>query len=104
MTRGFLKETGVELPVALLAVGFFLGLSFQTVQLVRDSQSLVAIAHNQDAPLQESTRLKQAMDSLAGDVAELAQQGDANAKQVVDEMAKQNVALRPNQPAGEPAK
>ena len=104
MTQGLLKAAGLEVPVALLAVSFLLGLGFQTVQLVRDSQSLAAIGRSQDSPLQESVRIKQAMDSLAGDVAALADAGDPNAKQVVDEMAKQNVKLRANQPPGEPAK
>jgi hypothetical protein len=86
----------LELPVALIAFAVFLGFAFQTVELVRDSQNLVAISHNQDAPLEEAGRVKQATESLAGDVAQLAQQGDASAQQVVDEMARQNVRLQPN--------
>ncbi len=93
----------LEVPVALVAVGLFLGVAFQTVELARDAQNLVAVAKSQAAPLEEAAKLKQATDSLASDVAELAQQGDANAKQVVDELAKQNVQLRPSPPA-EPAK
>jgi uncharacterized protein YoxC len=89
------------LPVALLALAVFLGLVFQTVQLVRDSESLAAIDRSQDAPLQETARLRQATDSLASDVAQLAQSGNVNAKQVVDEMAKQNIVMRPG--AGAPS-
>jgi hypothetical protein len=70
----------LELPVALVAVGLFLGVAFQTVELARETQNLVAVAKSQEGPLGEAMRLKQATDSLAGDVAELAQQGDANAK------------------------
>ena len=93
----------LEVPVALVAVGLFLGVAFQTVELAREAQNLVAVAKSQDGPLEEAAKLKQATDSLASDVAELAQQGDANAKQVVDELAKQNVQLRPSPPV-EPAK
>jgi hypothetical protein len=85
----------LELPVALIAFALFLGVAFQTVELVRESQNLVAISHNQDSPLGEAARLKQATESLAGDVAQLAQQGDVSAQQVVNEMAKQNVRLEP---------
>jgi hypothetical protein len=92
----------LELPVALLAFGLFLAVAFQTIELVRDSENLRAIEAGQDAPLEEATRLKQAADSLAGDIAALAQQGDANARQVVDELAHQNVQLRPSMPAGLP--
>jgi hypothetical protein len=94
----------LELPVALVAGALLLFLAFQTVELVRDSQNLVAIARSQDTPLQETARLKQAVDSLAGELAQLAQEGDANAKQVVDEMAKQNIRLQAAQPATEPAR
>ena len=90
------------LPVALLALAVFLGLAFQTVQLVRDSEMLATIDRNQEAPLQEATRLRQATDSLASDITQLAQSGNAAAKQVVDEMAKQNFVMRPNTPAPSP--
>jgi hypothetical protein len=81
------------LPIALLAVAVLLQLAFQTVQLVRESQLIATIDRNQDGPLQEATRLRQATDSLVGDLYQLVQGGDAAAKQVVDEMAKQNVVL-----------
>ena len=93
-----------DLPLALVALAVFLGFAFQTVELVQASESLVVISHNQDAPLQETARLKQAVDSLASDITDLSQQGDTNAKQILDEMAKQNIQLRPSQPADAPAK
>ncbi len=83
------------LPIALLALAVLLQLAFQTVQLVRESQQLATIDRNQDAPLQEAARLRQASDSLAADVYQLAQGGNAAAKQVLDEMAKQNIVLHP---------
>ena len=103
MSRTFLKSAGVEVPVAVLALGFFVALVFQTVQLVRDSETLQAITISQDTPLQEAVRLHQAVEALANDISKLAQSGDANAKQVVEEMAKQHIVLNPPPPAaGEP--
>ncbi len=89
------RDAGVELPVTLLAVAFFLMLIFQTVGLVRQSQTLAVITANQDAPIQDTRRLRQATDALAGDVAQLAQDGNANAKEIVDAMARQNINLHP---------
>jgi len=89
------RNAGLELPLVLLALAFFLSSAFQTVQLVHESETLAMIDRNQEAPLQESTRLRQASDSLASELAQLAQSGNANAKQVVDEMARQNVLMRP---------
>jgi hypothetical protein len=83
------------LPIALLALAVLLQLAFQTVQLVRESQLLATIDRNQDTPLQEAARVRQATDSLAGDVYQLAQGGNTAAKQVLDEMAKQNIVLHP---------
>ncbi len=74
----------------------------QGAQLARESKNLRAIVKSQDTPIEEATRLKQATDSLAGDIGELAQQGDANAEQVVDELARQNVQLRPGVPVQPP--
>jgi uncharacterized protein HemX len=92
------------LPILLLALAVFLSLAFQTVQQVRESEALAAIDRSQDAPLQETARLRQATDALASDIAQLAQSGNAAAKQVLDEMAKQNLVMRPTPAApGTPA-
>jgi hypothetical protein len=93
MSRSIIR-TG-ELPLLLVALAMFLWLGFQTVGLVHDSQSLAAIHESQDQPLQETARLRDAANSLGADVAILAQQGDAGAKQVVAEMANQNIKLEP---------
>jgi hypothetical protein len=90
------------LPIALLALAVLLELAFQTVQLVRESQLLATIDRNQDTPLQDAARVRQATDSLAGDVYQLAQGGNAAAKQVLDEMAKQNIVLHPPAAPGAP--
>jgi hypothetical protein len=92
-------------PLVLLALAVFLGMAFQTVQLVRASQMLATIDRSQDVPLQETMRLRQASDALASDIVQLAQSGNVAAKQVVDEMAKQNIAMHatPAAPATPPA-
>ena len=95
------RQGGSDVPLAILAHAFCLMLLFQMVQLVRQSQSLAAAAANQESALQEAARLRQAADALAGDIVQLAQQGNANAKQVVDEMARQNVNL--HAPAAPPS-
>lgn len=103
--RRLARDGGADLPLALLALAVFLMLMFQTVQLVRQSQSLVAFAANQESALQEASRLRQAADALVSDVVQLAQQGNANAKQVVDEMARQNINLhQPTSTASPPGK
>lgn len=101
--RNLYRNAGAELPLTLLAVAFFLMLVFQTVELVRQSQTLAAIIANQTTPIQETQRLRQATDALAGDVAQLAKGGNAHARQIVDAMARQNITLNPPSPQPEPA-
>ena len=40
MMRDFIKAAGVDLPVGLLALAFFLTMLFQTVQLVREGEGV----------------------------------------------------------------
>jgi uncharacterized protein YoxC len=101
--RRLVRGGGADLPLALLALAVFLMQVFQTVQYVRQSQALMALAGNQEGALQEASRLRQAADTLANDIVQLAEQGDANAKQIVDELARQNINLRPPKPAAAPA-
>jgi len=98
--RRLVRDAGADLPLALLAFAFFLMQVFQMVQYVRQSAALMALAANQETPLQEAARVRQATDALAGEVAQLAQDGNAGAKQVVEAMARQNVNLHPAKPAG----
>ena len=101
--KRLLRTGGSDVPLALLALAFCLMLVFQMVQLVRQSQSLATVAANQESPLQEAARLRQAADALASDIVQLAQQGNTNAKQVVDEMARQNIKLHPPGPPPSPS-
>ncbi len=79
----------------MLPLAFFLAVLFQSVQLWRERSSMSQIYQNQEQALPDVLKLRDQVNSLAGDVARLGQTGDAAAKQVVDDMARQGVALRP---------
>jgi hypothetical protein len=85
----------IELAVAVLAFAFFLAVLFQSVQLLRERGGMVQIYNTQEQALPDVLKLRDQVNSLAGDVAQLAQTGDAAAKQVVDDMSRQGIALRP---------
>ncbi len=85
----------IELAVAVLALAFLLAVLFQSVQLWRERSSMNQIYQNQEQVLPDVLKLREQVNSLAGDVAQLAQTGDTAAKQVIDDMARQGVALRP---------
>lgn len=94
------RRPPIEIGFALLALGFFLAVLFQTVQLVRERINYSTITLNQQAPLQNTLKLRDQINALANDTAQLAQTGNAAAKQVVDDLAHQHIALHPaNEPA-----
>jgi len=89
------RKPPLELALALLALGFFAAVVFQTVQLVRERVNYSTILLNQQAPLESTFKLRDQINALANDTAALAQSGNAAAKQVVDDLARQHIALHP---------
>jgi hypothetical protein len=89
------RRPPIELGFALLALGFFLAVVCQTVQLVRERINYSTILINQQAPLENTLQLRERINSLANDTAQLAQGGNAAAKQVVGDLARQHIALHP---------
>jgi len=91
----------IEIAVTVLAFSFFLAVLFQSVQLWREHVNMVDIFNSQDQALPDVIGVRDQVNSIAGDVAALAQGGDAAAKSVVDDMARQGISLRA--PATPPA-
>jgi len=97
------RKPPLELGLALLALGFFAAVVFQTVQLVRERLNYSTILLNQQAPLENTLKLRDQINALANDTAQLAQSGNTAAKQVVDELARQHITLHPATAAPAPA-
>lgn len=85
----------IEFGMMLLALGFFLAVVFQTVQLVRERINFSAILLSQQVPLENALVLHQRINSLANDTAQLAESGNKAAKQVVNDLARQHITLHP---------
>ncbi len=86
------------LPVLLTVLALFLLVAFQTVQLVRDHDALIAFRASQQATVQAAEKLRQQLEALAGQTAQLANGGDTAAKDVVEQMRKQGFTLSPPKP------
>jgi len=84
------------LPVLLTALALFLLVGLQTVQLVREHSALLAFRTSQQANVDAGEKLRQQLQALAGQTAELANGGDAAAKDVVEQMRKQGFTLSPS--------
>jgi hypothetical protein len=92
----------MQRALATLAIAFFLMVAFQTFELVREHANLENAQVGQQAPLEQTLQMRQETEALAGDVAALADKGDANAKQIVEGMRQQGITLR-TPPAAAPA-
>ncbi|HEX3971913.1 MAG TPA: hypothetical protein VHX19_11350 [Stellaceae bacterium] len=89
--------------LATLAIAFFLMVAFQTFELVREHANLENAQGGQQAPLEQTLQMRQETEGLAGDIAALADKGNANAKQIVEGMRQQGITLRTPQAAAAPA-
>ena len=83
------------LPLLLTLVAFTGFLGFQTAELVQNRGAIAQTHKAQEQAYAESNKLRQQLNQLAGRTAALAQQGDANAKAIVEAFARQGVTFRP---------
>lgn len=87
---------GIFLPLLLLTLGLVGWFGFQAFQLVKERSLLKQVQASQETQVQQSTKLRSALDALATDTARLAERGNANAKLLVDELGKRNITINPN--------
>jgi hypothetical protein len=89
------EERSPFVPLLLLALTLTGWLAFQTVQLQREKSSLDTAYASQDKNVQESKKLRDALDTLARDTALLADKGNPSARLLVDELRKRGVTINP---------
>ena len=95
----------MQRAVIVLAVAFFLAIAFQTFQLFREHANLDDAFNGQQTSLQQATQVRREARALAADTAILADKGNANAQQVVEQMRRQGIDLRePRQGTSAPAR
>jgi hypothetical protein len=86
--------------VALLTVAFVVWLSFQTVQQFRERSALQTVRTAQEAALERAQRVRGQFDTITKKTLELAQQGNAGAALIVEELARRGVTITPSSSAG----
>lgn len=92
------EKTGVSsVALTITIISLILWFSFQAVQLVRDRSNLRLVKTNQETALQESEKIRAQFQTLMTKTAELANQGHAGAKMVMDELQKRGVGVAPEE-------
>lgn len=83
----------LDVPVALVVLGFFLMTAFQTQQLIRERNALANLRAEQDAGLVQAEKVRGQFQMLAGETAKLANSGNATAKAVLDQLQAEGITV-----------
>jgi hypothetical protein len=90
--------TSAFLPVLILGLVMLAWFGFQATQLRIERNVLRDAAANQEKQVQDSKKLRDALDAVARGTQQLADGGNPNAKLIVDELKKHGVTISPNAP------
>ena len=93
--------SSMALTVTIVCLVLWFG--FQAVQLVKDRGNLGLVKANQESALQESEKVQVQFKTLMGKIAQLANEGHAGARMVMDELQKTGVGFPPEEKPPEKA-
>lgn len=91
-------------PLLLLGCAMLGWMGFQTEQLMAERVNLDKARTSQTQPIEQSKKLRVALDSIAASTQRLADSGNASAKLVVDELKKRGITINPNAASTAPPK
>lgn len=89
------EKTGSNLAIIITLAALLLWFGFQSVQLWRERGNLSAVKASQETALQESEKIRLRFQGLMTKTSELANQGNAGAKLIVDELQKRGIGVPP---------
>lgn len=95
------QRHGPFVPILLLALAFLGWLLFQSTQLWNERTNLRNAWASQAQVVDNAAKMRAQLDGIASGAARLAQQGNPNAKLLVEELARRGVTI--NAPASAPA-
>ena len=87
------EKTNSGVAVIITLVALLLWFGFQSLQLWRERGNLSAVKANQESAIQESEKVRLQFQSLVEKTSELANQGHAVAKMIVDGLQRQGIGL-----------
>jgi len=84
-----------NLPFILTLAALIIYFGFQTLQLVGERSNMTVVKSNQEAAIQEAQKVQAQFKNLVDKTSELADQGHAGAKMVMEELLKRGVSSAP---------
>jgi hypothetical protein len=88
------------LPLLLILITLVLWFGFQTYQLVKERGNLKTLQANQETMFNNAQKMRAQLDAIAAGTSHLAQQGNANAAQVVNALKAKGITINPNATPG----
>ena len=96
MNRSDQSSTRTLLPsIVCLALAVLVFAVFFTYQSIREGNALLTTISSQEQPLQQANQIKAQVAALASETAKLAEQGNVGAKQIVEALKSQGIAVQP---------
>lgn len=92
----FIRRYSLFPPLLLALVTLVLWFGFQTSQLLTERDNLKSLRTNQDAIYGNAQKMRAQLDAIAAGTARLAQQGNANAAQVVNALRARGITINPD--------
>ena len=89
------SSTQLLIPLLVALVGLVIFVGGLTVASISDYRMLVTARNGQTNVIQQDTRMRQQLTTLAGGVARMAQSGDPDAQSIVDQFARNGIKLAP---------
>jgi hypothetical protein len=93
------SQAGANLPLIITLVALLLFFSFQTLSLLSERSSLGVVKSNQEGALQEAQKVQAQFKLLVTKTGELADQGHAGAKMIMEGLQRQGVGFAPESSA-----
>ena len=84
-----------NLPFILTLAALIIYFGFQTLQLLGERSNMTVVKSNQEAAIQEAQKVQAQFKNLVDKTSELADQGHAGAKMVMEELLKRGVSSAP---------
>lgn len=80
-------------------MALFIWFGFQTVQLYKERQSRKTTHNNQEQIIANAGKMRSQLDAIAVGTQQLADQGNANAQAIVQQLVKSGISINPKQQA-----
>ena len=87
------EKTGSNVPFIITLAALTVYFGFQTVQLISERGNLGQVKSSQEAAIQEAQKVQTQFRNLVTKTGQLADQGHAGAKMVMEELQKQGVGF-----------